>query len=153
MAARERLARDQLTLDIDPLKDIASPAAPQTEDEVRAELFPAWKAVNNEVASLPSITHRAYLYKKLEAVLTKMNKAGIVERKDNIVEQIAHCRRRVEFCRRSPNYVFQQVGAHIGTRALTLWNFLDFGIFIPFLYSGIPIHFSTTISKLFLSLL
>ena len=29
-AARERLARNQLTLDIDPLKDIARPAAPQT---------------------------------------------------------------------------------------------------------------------------
>ena len=152
-AARERLAKDQLTLDIDPLKDIARPAAPQTDDEARAELFTSWVAVNAEVQRLPSINHRAYLDKKLEAVLTKMNKAGIVEREDNIVEQIAWWRRWVEFCRRSPHYVFPQVGAHIGTRALTLWNFLDWWIFIPFLYSGIPIHFSTTISKLFLSLL
>merc|ERR1719318_491178 len=102
-AARERLAKDQLTLDIDPLKDIARPAAPQTEDEARAELFTSWVAVNAEVQRLPSINHRAYLDKKLEGVLAMMNKAGVVERKDNFVEQIAFWRRRVEFCKRSPH--------------------------------------------------
>ena len=131
-AARERLAKDQLTLDIDPLKDIARPAAPQTEDEARAELFTSWVAVNAEVQRLPSINHRAYLDKKLEGVLAMMNKAGVVERKDNFVEQIAFWRRQVEFCKRSPHHVFQQVGAHLGTRALTLWDLLNNGILFIF---------------------
>ena len=66
--------------------------------------------VNAEVQRLPSINHRAYFGKKLEVVLAMMNKAGVVERKGNFVEQIAFWRRQVEFCKRSPHHVFQQVG-------------------------------------------
>ena len=134
MAARERLAKDQLTLDIDPLKDIARPAAPQTDDEARAELFTSWVAVNAEVQRLPSINHRAYFGKKLEVVLAMMNKAGVErpERKANFVAQIAFLRRQVEFWKRSPHHVFQQVGAHLGTRALTLWDLLNNGILFIF---------------------
>ena len=69
-------------------------------------------AVNAEVQRLPSINHRAYFGKKLEVVLAMMNKAGVErkERKANFVAQIAFLRRQVEFWKRSPHHVFQQVG-------------------------------------------
>ena len=110
LVARERLARDQLTLVIDPLKGISRPAAPQTEDEARAELFTAWVTANAEVERLPSAAHRTYLDKKLEDVLVMMNQADVEERKGYLGEQITVYRRWVGYCRRAPHYVFQQVG-------------------------------------------
>ena len=107
-AARQRLARDQLTLDIDPIKDIARPAAPQTEDEARAELFTAWVAVNAEAGGLPNAVHRTHVARLMAKLLAKINKPGVVARKAVLADQISHRRQRVAYYRRFPQYVIPQ---------------------------------------------
>ena len=47
--AREKLKQDNITLDIDPLKGIAKPAAKQTNEEVKQGLFTKWYNIKAEV--------------------------------------------------------------------------------------------------------
>ena len=47
--AREKLKQDNITLDIDPLKGIAKPAAKQTKEEVKQGLFTKWYNMKAEV--------------------------------------------------------------------------------------------------------
>ena len=47
--AREKLKQDNITLDIDPLKGIAKPAAKQTNEEVKQGLFIKWYNIKAEV--------------------------------------------------------------------------------------------------------
>ena len=47
--AREKLKQENVTLDIDPLKGIAKPAAKQTKEEVKQGLFTKWYDIKAEV--------------------------------------------------------------------------------------------------------
>ena len=47
--AREKLKQENVTLDIDPLKGIAKPAAKQTKEEVKQGLFQRWYNMKAEV--------------------------------------------------------------------------------------------------------
>ena len=47
--ARQKLEQDKITLDIDPLKGIAKPAAQQSIEEIREQLFQRWYSVKAEV--------------------------------------------------------------------------------------------------------
>ena len=47
--AREKLKQENVTLDIDPLKGIAKPAAKQTKEEVKEGLFKKWYNMKAEV--------------------------------------------------------------------------------------------------------
>ena len=47
--AREKLKEENVTLDIDPLKGIAKPAAKQTKEEVKEGLFKKWYNMKAEV--------------------------------------------------------------------------------------------------------
>ena len=46
---REKLRKDKVTLDFDPLKGIAKPAAKQTKEEIRQGLFQKWYSLKAEV--------------------------------------------------------------------------------------------------------
>ena len=89
------------------------PAATQTEDEARAELFAAWLAVNAEMEGLPNATHRAHVAKNLEVLLRKLNKPGVVARKAKLAERVAYWRRRVVHYRRFPQYVIPQADLQV----------------------------------------
>ena len=47
--AREKLKQENVTLDIDPLKGIAKPAAKQTKEELKQGLFQKWYNTKAEV--------------------------------------------------------------------------------------------------------
>ena len=47
--ARQKLEQDKITLDIDPLKGIAKPAAQQSMEEIREQLFQRWYSAKAEV--------------------------------------------------------------------------------------------------------
>ena len=47
--ARQKLEQDRIPLDIDPLKGIAKPAAQQSIEEIREQLFQRWYSVKAEV--------------------------------------------------------------------------------------------------------
>ena len=47
--AREKLKQENVTLDIDPLKGIAKPAAKQTKEEVKQGLFQEWYNMKAQV--------------------------------------------------------------------------------------------------------
>ena len=49
---REKLRKDKVTLDFDPLKGIAKPAAKQTKEEIRQGLFGKWYSLKAEVGLL-----------------------------------------------------------------------------------------------------
>ena len=50
--ARQKLEQDKITLDIDPLKGIAKPAAQQSKEEIREKLFQRWYSLKAEVSYL-----------------------------------------------------------------------------------------------------
>ena len=47
--ARQRLKQENITLDLDPLKGIAKPAAKQTKEQIREGLFKRWYSLKAEV--------------------------------------------------------------------------------------------------------
>ena len=50
--ARQKLEKDKITLDIDPLKGIAKPAAQQSKEQIREKLFQRWYSLKAEVSYL-----------------------------------------------------------------------------------------------------
>ena len=50
--ARKKLEQDKVTLDFDPLKGIAKPAAKQTKEEMRQGLFQKWYSLKAKVGFL-----------------------------------------------------------------------------------------------------
>ena len=50
--ARQKLEQDKITLDIDPLKGIAKPAAQQSKEQIREKLFQRWYSLKAEVSYL-----------------------------------------------------------------------------------------------------
>ena len=47
--ARQKLKQENITLDFDPLKGIAKPAAKQTKEQMREGLFQTWYSLKAEV--------------------------------------------------------------------------------------------------------
>ena len=47
--ARQKLKQENITLDFDPLKGIAKPAAKQTKEQMREGLFQKWYSLKAEV--------------------------------------------------------------------------------------------------------
>ena len=95
---RVTLAKSDVKLDVDPLKDIVFVPVEETNEEVAISLFNKWVAVSEDVEKLTNVEARTFLKKRLELVLKMLNAEGMLERKqevtaiiDSIVTQIRVC--------------------------------------------------------------
>ena len=121
--AREKLKEENVTLDIDPLKGIAKPAAKQTKEEVKEGLFKKWYNMKAEVRfhkiilfemcqwvaqvnRLPNLQHRIHLDKKLDKVLEKLQ--GQEPDTEAIRRKLEEYSAWVMHCQRNPTYMFKE---------------------------------------------
>ena len=95
---RETLAKSDVKLDVDPLKDIVFVPVKETNEEVAISLFNKWVAVSEEVEKLANGEARTFLKKRLELVLKMLNAEAMLERKkevtaimESIVTQLRVC--------------------------------------------------------------
>jgi hypothetical protein len=107
--ARKMLAKDNIKLDVDPLKGIAAAPAMETAETVRAELFRRWENVLSGVNELPNVKARRHFAMKGDQILNKFQKEDVVEQKTFLLAKLDWLNAWVAHCQQHPAYEPAQV--------------------------------------------